>query len=218
MFNISETLGFDNKLGDEVNAMLEEPSIYRIYCEYDGTEFELEFKALDVSFSDSAEIPSHPIDINSTINDNIIFTDFKISMNVVVEYEKLVETLEILKIGNMTEKGFTIETISNFEINMFWDSRSYSETSDSVGDVILSLSFVKVRFVEPKTGYLEYKKVPKPPDASEAKQGNVNVKSDTDPKKARMQEARNKSLAKEAKDNFSKYGAKNGAMKTLGLG
>lgn len=211
-FKASETSAFSNKLGDKVNEMLESESIYRIY----NGDYELKFKCVDCSFSESAEIPQLPLDSNSTISDNVIFTNIQFNCNVIVDYDDLVEFLEQLKVGNLSNEGFTIETISNFETNMFWNNRNYSETTDSTGSVYLSLSFVKVKFVEPKTGYLSYKKVPKPEDASEVKSGKVNIKSNVDPKRARMEEARNQSILHETRENIRKYGWKNGVSETFG--
>lgn len=210
----SNTSAFSNKLGDKVNEMLEKDSIYRIY----NADYELKFKCVDCSFSERADIPLHPLDSNSVVSDNVIFGNLEFSCNLVVDYDDLMEFLEQLKVGNLSNDGFTIETISNFETNMFWNSRNYSETTDSVGSVYLSLSFLKVKFVEPKTGFLSYKKVPKPPDASEVKQGQVNVNSNVDPKRARMEKARNQSLAHEYRENYNAgHGVMGSATKMIGF-
>lgn len=171
MASLGNTFLFQNKLGDKVNEMLESDSIFRIYCD----DFELKFKCMDCNFTKATEIPSHPLDNNSQISDNVIFGNLQFNCNLIVDYEDINEFWEALNVGNLSNNGFTIETISQYEPNMFWNNANYSETSDSTGSVFLSLNFLKVKFVESKTGFLEYKKLPQPKDAS--KQGGGKVSS-----------------------------------------
>lgn len=167
----SQTSLFDNKLGNAINGMLESDSIFKIYTD----DFDLKFDCVDCSFSMSSEIPQFPLDRNAMISDNVIVGNLQFSCNLIVDYDYINEFWEVLKIGNLSNNGFTIETISQYEKNMFWNSSNYTESSDNVGSVYLSLSFIKVEFVEPKTGFLSYTKVVNPVDASKQGAGKVNV-------------------------------------------
>ena len=175
-----------NTINDKINQMTEQESIYFIQAE-DG---DLDVDILQIDISENAEAPTHSLDSNSEIIDNIIFLSKRVSVTCLIDYDKLSQVKEYLKSGNVSQSGFIINTISDYYSNMRYISFSYSESSDSVGSVNAVIEFVESKFVNSKTSNINYKKVPQNPQSS-SKVQNGKV----EPKRVESKE-RSQSLAK----------------------
>lgn len=169
---LGNTILFKNALNDKINSMLAIDSIYKITCFYG----DLECDCLEFNFNQNSEIPTYPLDSNSVASDNVLMGLDSISCKLYVSHEKIIDFQDLLEKGNLHEYGFTIVTLSRTFISMFWTYNSYSETSDNVGGVIYDLNFLQVKFVEPRTAFISYKKT-KPKYASAERQGKVQPRN-----------------------------------------
>ncbi|RDU70425.1 hypothetical protein CQA66_08430 [Helicobacter aurati] len=168
---LSDTILFKNKIGDKINAMLHKDSIYKITC----ASGELPFLCLELTFNQNSEVPLMPLDNNSVITDNVIIGNTSLHCKLSVKYDDVSKFKDYLEKGNLDKKGFSIVTLSYTYENMRWTSANYSETTDNVSGVIYDLSFIEIRSVEAKTGFISYTKIPKKPqNASKVQNGKVD--------------------------------------------
>lgn len=168
---LSDTILFKNKIGDKINAMLQKDSIYKITCE----SGELPFLCLELTFNQNSEVPLLPLDNNSVITDNVIIGNTSLHCRLSVKYDDVSKFKDYLEKGNLDKKGFSIVTLSQTYENMRWVSANYTESSENVSGVTYDLSFIEIRSVEAKTGFISYTKIPKKPqNASKVQNGKVD--------------------------------------------
>ena len=163
-------------LGDKVDSKLLKESIYKIYYNEDENKA-LNFTLQSCSISENAEAPTFPVDSNTTIGDNIIIGNISVSLNIFVDYEELESFETAAKEGNLSDKGFTIKTISKTFTNMRWVNKSYSEDFTALNGVFIQIDFLEIKIVEAKTGVLNYKSVKKASYASTQQNGKVQTKA-----------------------------------------
>ena len=172
-------LMLQEKVGDSVNAMLQEESIYYIQTDTDY----LPCLIMQVDISEYNEIPQHPIDKNVNIIDNIILGGKKVNLSIVIDYDNFNLFQELLKEGNLSENGFIINVISDYFFNMRCIGWSYTESSENVGSVYATIEFIESKLVESKTSFIDYKKVPSnPQSASKVQNGKIIPKDLPKPK------------------------------------